>query len=160
MADPGIFEIYGCAHPPGYVSCQFLRKYLERFLFLICLQAECFGTEKWHHLIICTFPKKKQSWQYWHLIQMHRTKFKECKSLMYIFIRIFGGKNEIFFILWILSDAFELDANYCQLCIYIYYGKTREEDARNSLDQTFFNFSCSFREKWPNSSTTGPRQGK
>ena len=40
---------------------------------------------------------------------------------MYNFIRILG-KNEFFFILWILSDAFELDANVAN---FVYYGKTR-----------------------------------
>ena len=40
---------------------------------------------------------------------------------MYIFIRILG-KNEFFFIPWILSDVFELDANVAN---FVYYGKTR-----------------------------------
>ena len=42
------------------------------------------------------------------------------KSNVYIF-RILG-KNEFFFILWKLSDAFELDANVIN---FVYYGKTR-----------------------------------
>ena len=45
---------------------------------------------------------------------------------MYIFIRNLG-KNEIFFILWILSDAFELDANIVN---FVYYGKTRTQNGK------------------------------
>ena len=35
-----------------------------------------------------------------------------------------GGKNEFLFILWISSDAFELDANIAN---YVYYGKNSNE---------------------------------
>ena len=91
------------------------------------------------------FFRNTQSWQHWHLIQMIWTMFKEWKgshifanpnvwytkefvfqpkSLIYIFIRI----------LWILYDAFELDANVAN---FVYYGKTRiqrrlKEITRNS----------------------------
>ena len=42
---------------------------------------------------------------------------------MFIFIRILGN-NELFSILWILSDTFELDANIVN---FVYFGKTRLE---------------------------------
>ena len=86
--------------------------------------------------ILFEFSHNLQSWQYWYLIQMYWTTFKELKgilfctkilryvfkrfhfcpkSLMYIFIRIFS-------ILWILFDVIELDANVAN---FVYYGKTR-----------------------------------
>ena len=54
---------------------------------------------------VLEFSHNTQSWQYWHLIQMHQTTFKECKRinftpkfLMYIYIRIFGEKLILLYI--------------------------------------------------------------
>ena len=87
------------------------------------------------------FSHNTQIWQRWHLIQMHQTIFKEWKRIHFspkilvkMYIRLlkenklfrcytlgFVEKNDFLFVLWILSDAFELDANVVN---FVYYGKT------------------------------------
>ena len=45
----------------------------------------------------------------------------EKRIILYVNNRIWG-KNELLVIVWISSDAFELDANVAN---FVYYGKTR-----------------------------------
>ena len=88
------------------------------------------------------FSRNTQSWQCWHLIQMHRTIFKGWKRfhffpefLIKMYMKLLGKdesfvyntfaisvKNYFLFIIWILSNAFELGANVVN---FVYYGKTR-----------------------------------
>ena len=97
-----------------------------------------FLQKKWWHAF--EFSHNTQSWQHWHLIQIHqnikRIKKKSffLKILMYYILKIsFSPKQPSVYFYWdfgrkwLLSpsfnifDAFELDVNVVN---FVYYGKT------------------------------------
>ena len=47
------------------------------------------------------------------------------KEFLCMYTSGFGEKNEFLIIVWISSDAFELDANIAN---FVYYGKTRVDN--------------------------------
>ena len=94
---------------------------------------------------IFEFSHNTQSWQHWHLIQMHQKYSRKEKEVIFsqnpnrIYTRLFWGKmisfvyNTLGFSEKITSfsffkyfDAFELDVNVVN---FVHYGKTRLRDS-------------------------------
>ena len=117
----------------------------------------------WSYATAIEFSRNTLSWQCWHQrIKKIFHIFPEFLIKMYV--RILGKesfvcntfeflvKNDFHFIIWILSDAFELDANVVN---FVYYGKTRmllllPED--NNLEQRplgDISFTRCQQYKWP-----------
>ena len=120
----------------------------------------------------CTFEfsHNTQSWQHWHLIQVHQKYSRKEKEVIFsqkpnknIYTRLFGGKWYLLYTIhkdfqkkitsfsfFKYFDAFELDVNVVN---FVYYGKTRLTDPRGRHECTapsgiqILSFSCSFRKK-------------